>query len=166
MIILLCNTSDPFERRAANEATKIGAEKCHLLLWEALADTSAVAMVKLNEVRFKLLSHSSNYPDFAPCNSFQFPNLNIWLRKRRFHSNEESIAFVDEYFEGHKNSYFSDGIMKIGTPLDQMYGAPMRLCWEIKVKFSKRTLFTYFFYLLHKYNPRKRFWIWVLNRIM
>ena len=46
-------------------------------------------------------------PDLAPCNIFLFPNLKIWLRGKRFHSNKEAIIAVDEYFEGLEICYFT-----------------------------------------------------------
>ena len=58
------------------------------------AHISADALEKLYESRFKLLPHPSNSPDLAHCGSFLFPNLNIYLGGKRFHSNKEHIAIV------------------------------------------------------------------------
>ena len=81
-------------------------------------NTSTVAMAKLHELGFELLPHPPYSPDLAPCDFFLFPNFKIWLGGKHFSSNEEVIAAVDAYFEDLEITYFSEGIKKIGIPLD------------------------------------------------
>jgi len=79
----------------------------------ARVHTCIVAMAKLHELRFELLPHSPYSPDLAPCDFILFPNFKIWLGGKRFSSDEEVIAAVDEYFQGLESSYFSEGIKKL-----------------------------------------------------
>ena len=46
------------------------------------------------------------------CIFFLFPNLQIWLGEKRFSSDREVIAAMDEYFIVFETSYFSEGIKK------------------------------------------------------
>jgi len=50
------------------------------------------------------------FPDLTPCDFFLLPNLKIWLRGKKFLSNEEVIAAVDMYFESLGTFYFSEEI--------------------------------------------------------
>jgi len=70
-------------------------------------------MAKLHELRFELLPYLPYSSDLAACDFFLFPNLKIWLRGKKFSSNEEVIAAVNAYFEGLETSYFSEGIKKL-----------------------------------------------------
>ena len=65
------------------------------------------------ELGFKLLLHLPFSPDLAPSELYSFSNLKIWLGGKRFSSNKEVIASVDEYFKGFETSYFSEGIKKL-----------------------------------------------------
>jgi len=69
--------------------------------------TSPQSIAKLHELRFELLPY---FPDLAPCDFFLLPNLKIWLRRKKFLSNEEVIAAVDMYFESLGTFYFSEEI--------------------------------------------------------
>jgi len=71
--------------------------------------TSTLAMAKLHELKFELLSHPSYFPDLASCDFFLFPNFKIWLEEKKF-SNKKIIAAMDEYFESLETFYFSKGI--------------------------------------------------------
>jgi len=81
--------------------------------WPSIKNVSTVAMAKLPELKFELLRHPPYSSDLILCDFFLFPNLKIWLRGKKFSSNEEVIAAVDAYFEGLETSYFSEGIKKL-----------------------------------------------------
>ena len=66
-------------------------------------------MTKWHELEFELLHR----PAYFPYDFFLFPNLEIWLGRKRFYSNEETIAAVDKYFEDLQTSYYSEGIKKL-----------------------------------------------------
>ena len=77
----------------------------------APAHTSAVSIARVHKLGFKVLPHLPYSSDLAPFD-FLFPNLKIWLRGKRFLSDKEVIADLNDYFEGFKSSYFSEGIKK------------------------------------------------------
>lgn len=58
--------------------------------------TSAVAVAKFVELRFKLLPHHKICPS---CDFHLFLNLNEWLRVKKFSGNSEVIDAVSIYFE-------------------------------------------------------------------
>ncbi|KAG5330265.1 MOS1T transposase, partial [Acromyrmex heyeri] len=78
----------------------------------APAHSSAVATVKLLQLRYELLPHPPYSPDLAPCDFFLFPNLKKWLGGKKFTSNEEIIAETEAYFAEFDKSYFSEGLKK------------------------------------------------------
>jgi len=49
----------------------------------APAHSSAIAMTKLVELRYELLSYPTYSPDLAPCDFYLFPNMKKGLKKRR-----------------------------------------------------------------------------------
>lgn len=65
----------------------------------APAHTSAISMVKIHELKFKLFPRAPYSPDIAPWNYFLFLNLKKWLGGRRFSNNEEVKIAVNGYFE-------------------------------------------------------------------
>ena len=56
-------------------------------------------MAKVHELGFKLLPHPLISPDLVPSDFVLFPNLKIWLGEKRFFSDEEVIAALDEYYK-------------------------------------------------------------------
>ena len=78
----------------------------------APSHTSAVAMAKINELRFELLDHPPYSPDLAPSDSFLFPHLKIAPGGQRFSSNEEAITFVNNYFAEKNAEYSLDGLQR------------------------------------------------------
>ena len=76
----------------------------------ALFHTSAVAMVKIHELRLELLDHPPYSLDLAPNDFFLFPRLKIALGGQRFSSNEEAITFVNNYFAEKNAEYYLDGL--------------------------------------------------------
>ena len=70
-------------------------------------------MAKVHDLGFELLLYLSYSSDWAPSVSFLSLNLKIWLGGKRFSSNEEVIAALDEYFKGYETSYFSEEIRKL-----------------------------------------------------
>ncbi|GFS47814.1 histone-lysine N-methyltransferase SETMAR [Trichonephila clavipes] len=74
--------------------------------------TSAVAMVKVHELRFELLDHPPYSQDRAPSDFFLFPHLKIELGEQRFSSNKEVIPFVNNYFAEKNTEYYLDGLQR------------------------------------------------------
>lgn len=83
----------------------------------APAHSSIVAMAKINELKFQLLSQPPYSPDLAPSDYYLFPNLKKWLGGKKFESNEQVIGAVNEYFEGLDESDYKNGI----TALEHRY---------------------------------------------
>ena len=75
----------------------------------AQAQTAAVSMTKVHELAFEFFPHLPYPPDSAPSDFFLFPNLKIWLGGKRFSSDEEVIAAVDEYFKDFELPTFPRG---------------------------------------------------------
>jgi len=76
----------------------------------ALAHSSAIAMAKLVELRYELLSHPLYSPDLASCDFYLFSNMKKWLGGKCFASNEEVITETEAYFKKFDQSYFLNGI--------------------------------------------------------
>ena len=57
-----------------------------------------LAMGKLQDLRYNLLSHPPNSPDLTPSDFHLFPNLKKLVSGKCFASNEEVERTVDEYF--------------------------------------------------------------------
>ena len=93
----------------------------------ARVHTCAVAMAKLHELKFELLSHLPYSPDLAPSDFFLFPNMKKWLAEKRFESNENVITETEAYFEELPKSYFLNGL-KIRTSMGELYPVTRRLC--------------------------------------
>ena len=71
---------------------------------------SIATMVKLHELHFELLLHTSYSPDLAPSDDLQFANLKRILKGKRFGSTEEVISETEEYFEAKDKSFYKKGI--------------------------------------------------------
>lgn len=70
-------------------------------------------MAKLNDLRYELIEHPPYSPDLAPSDFHLFPNLKKFLRGKRFSSNEEVIATVNQYFDELPENHFRDGITEL-----------------------------------------------------
>lgn len=79
----------------------------------APAHTSVIAMAKIYELHFELLDHPPYSPDLAPSDFFLFPNLKVSLAGQRFSSDEEAIAYVNDYFEEKNVNYYLEGLKKL-----------------------------------------------------
>ena len=111
----------------------------------APAHTSAVSMAKVHELGFKLSPHPPYSPDLATSNFFSFLNLKICLGGKRFSSDKEVIAVLNEYFKGLETSYFSEGIKKL-----KARGMKSKeIIIEKKKKFCIKKAFLYIFYLTY-----------------
>lgn len=62
---------------------------------------------------FTELNHPPYSPDLAPCDYFLFRNLRKCLRGRRFSTDEEMKAAVDDHFDDQSKKYFFDGLMSL-----------------------------------------------------
>ena len=69
-----------------------------------------LTMVKLNELKYELFEHPPYSPDLAPSDYYLFRNLKQFLRGKRFSSNEEAIAAVEQYFAELPENHYRDGI--------------------------------------------------------
>ncbi|GFW11704.1 histonelysine Nmethyltransferase SETMARlike [Trichonephila clavipes] len=81
--------------------------------------TSAVAMAKIHELRFKMLDHPTYSADLAPSDLFSFSYLKCALRKQGFSiplyligSTKETIAFENNYFADRNAEYYLDGLQR------------------------------------------------------
>lgn len=66
----------------------------------APAHTSKIAMAKIVELGFKLVSHPPYSQDLAPSDFSVSPKSKDMLAGQRFSSNSEVISFTEGYFEG------------------------------------------------------------------
>ncbi|XP_023228429.1 dipeptidyl peptidase 9-like [Centruroides sculpturatus] len=89
-----------------------GLQKKKILFHQdnAPAHKGALAMVKLRDLKYKLLEHSPYSPDLAASDFHLFPNLKKFLGRKHIGSSEEVIAVVNGYFEDLPESHFRDGI--------------------------------------------------------
>ena len=78
-------------QRLSNEIKKkrpyLAKKKVLFYQSNASVHTSAIAMAKINELKFKLLSHIPYSSDLGPSDYFLFPNLKNWLGGQRFANN-------------------------------------------------------------------------------
>lgn len=72
--------------------------------------TARVARRALAETGFEEINHPPYSPDLAPSDYFLFSNLKKDLRGRRFSSDEEMKAAVNEHFDGKDGEYFLTGL--------------------------------------------------------
>ena len=71
---------------------------------------SVLAMGKLRDLRYDLLSHPPYSPDLASSDFHLFPNLKKFVSEKHLVSNEEIERAVDEYFNSLADSHFWEGI--------------------------------------------------------
>ena len=93
----------------------------------APSHTSAVAMAKIHELRFKLLDYSPYSPDLALSDFFLFPHLKIALGGQKFSSNEQVINFVNYYF-AKKTPSTIRRVTDMGASLGEVYRVTRGLC--------------------------------------
>ncbi|EGI59173.1 Mariner Mos1 transposase [Acromyrmex echinatior] len=94
----------------------------------APSHTFLKAMVKLDQLRFKLVAHPPYSPDLAPSDYYLFSNLKRWLQGRRFTSNEEVIAETEAYFEGLDVPYYRKGIEMLENRYTKCIALEGQLC--------------------------------------
>ena len=76
--------------------------------------TSNIAQEKKYELCFESLPHPPFFPDLAPSDYYLFPNLERWLRGRRFESKFEEVEWeIGGYFEGFDKSCNLEGTKKL-----------------------------------------------------
>ena len=77
-----------------------------------LVNTSVITIVKIEELKFKLLPHTPCMPDIAPRIIFSFQT---WKRLdgQRFANNEEVESAVNGYFEELNGSHYKQAIEAI-----------------------------------------------------
>ena len=80
---------------------------------EQRADSSMIAVHTSMQRGFKILPHPPYSPDLAPSDFFIFPSLKKHQKGQRFHSNEDVISAVEEWFESHPKSYYAQGLLKV-----------------------------------------------------
>lgn len=72
--------------------------------------TARVAKLALKETGFEEIDHPPYSPDLAPSDYFLFSNLKKDLRGKRFGSDEEMKAAVQEHFDSQNKTYFFNGL--------------------------------------------------------
>ena len=70
--------------------------------------TSVIPMAKINELKFRLLSHAPYSPDLAPSNYFPFPNLKKLFGGQKFANNKEVESAVN--FEELDGVHYTRGV--------------------------------------------------------
>ena len=83
----------------------LGEKKVLFRQDNAPVHTSISAMAKVNELKYKLLSHAPYSPDSAPSDYFLFD--------QRFANNEEVESAVNGYFEEKGGFHYKQGIEAI-----------------------------------------------------
>lgn len=104
---------DQLNSNICERRPSLAKKKIIFLQDNAPAHKSVIAMAKLKDLHFELLEHPPYSPDLAPSDFHLFPNLKRFLRGKRFSSNEEAIATVNNYFDGLPENHFRDGINKL-----------------------------------------------------
>ena len=84
----------------------------------APVNTSVIAITKINELKFKLLSHAPYLPDLAATDYFLFPKLKKWFGGQTFANNEEVESAVSGYFEEIDDSHYKQGFEAIEYKLN------------------------------------------------
>lgn len=98
-------------RKAVVEKRRGKLRKGILFLQDnAPVHTARVARQALKEIGFDEIDHPPYSPDLAPSDYFLFSNLKRELRGKRFGSDEEMKAAVQEHFEGQSKEYFFNGL--------------------------------------------------------
>lgn len=99
--------------------------------------TSAVARVKIFELRFELLNHPPYSPDLSPSDFFSFPHLKIALEWHRFSSNENNHLRVQLFCREKGQALF--GLVKeMGAPLAEKCRLKRRLCGELEINLNEK----------------------------
>ena len=104
------NLLDQLKQKIREKRPGLAKKKILFHQDNARPHTCVLAMAKIHELKYELLPHPPYSPDMAPSDFHLFPKLKIFLGGRRFSSNEELIAGVEEYFAGLEESDFRDGI--------------------------------------------------------
>lgn len=93
----------------------------------APAHKSFIAIAKINELMFELLSHAPYSPDLTPSDLFLFPNLKKWPSHQRFSDDKEVMSAVNSYCEERDSSYYKKGIEHIEYRKEKCIRAERRL---------------------------------------
>ena len=104
-----CNLLDQLDKNIREK--RPGLQKKTIIFHQdnARVHTSFLTMVKLNELKYELFEHPPYSPDLAPSDYYLFRNLKQFLRGKRFSSNEEAIAAVEQYFAELPENHYRDG---------------------------------------------------------
>ena len=105
-----CNLLDQLDKNIREK--RPGLQKKTIIFHQdnARVHTGFLTMVKLNELKYELFEHPPYSPDLAPSDYYLFRNLKQFLRGKRFSSNEEAIAAVEQYFAELPENHYRDGI--------------------------------------------------------
>ena len=95
---ILCHTSNPFERRTANETTKIGAQKSRLSPWQYSHLCSRNGKIEQIKVWYATASTLASRFGFLLLLPIHKPQ--VLAERKEIYLNEKVIISVDEYFEG------------------------------------------------------------------
>ncbi|KAI5741826.1 hypothetical protein M8J77_000063 [Diaphorina citri] len=73
------------------------------------AHTSTIVKAKLHHFGYELLVQPPYSTNLTPCDYSLFLNLKIWIRGKRFTSNNDVITQKTRYFEEFDGSCYSEG---------------------------------------------------------
>lgn len=105
-----CNLLDRLDKNIREKRPGLRKKKILFHQDNARVHTSVVTMAKFSELKYDLVEHPPYSPDLAPSDFHLFRNLKQFLRGKRFSSDEEVVAAVDQYFVDLPETHFKDGI--------------------------------------------------------
>lgn len=75
--------------------------------------TTTQTLAEIHNCGFEVLPHPPCSPDLMPADYYLFPSLAKHLEGKKYFSNEEVLASVDNYLENLPDIYFRNGIMSL-----------------------------------------------------
>lgn len=80
---------------------------------DAPAHTSSLAMNKLKQFDWELISYREFFPDLSPSDYFLFPNLKRWLQRKRFYTNIQIRRGIHNHFNELDDLFFRSGVQML-----------------------------------------------------
>ena len=74
---------------------------------------SVVAMATLHDCGFELIQHPPYSPDLAPSDFHLFPNMKKDLAGKRYHSDDDVISAVTDFFDDKDETFYKSGIQAL-----------------------------------------------------
>ncbi len=92
-----------------------------LLHDNAPAHRSQVAQAAIQQSRFFQLDHPPYSPDLAPSDFYLFPKMKKYLRGRRYETDDELRASVENWLETRPSGFYREGLEQLGTRLNKCF---------------------------------------------